>query len=116
MTLRNFDRFLSEDEYLLQRQLTVTDNDMAYAIVLCVVILGGICICIKINSWVTAAKRTDQELNETRADHFGGEDDDEETPPPKTPKKKKKKKDKPSSEKIEKSSSKKKTTQESSKS
>jgi hypothetical protein len=108
MPLRNFDRDLSEDEYLLERQLSVTDNDMAYAIVLCVVILGGICMCIKINSWVTAAKRADQELNEARADHFGGDDDDEEAPPLKTTKKeKKKKKKKLSSEKKEKSSLKK---------
>lgn len=121
MALRNFKP--SEDEYhFIERQLSVQDNDMVFAIVLCVIILGGICLCIKINSWVTAAKLRDRELNDARVDWVGGkEDDDEEALSPSKPPKKdkaKKKKKHPSSddEKTEKRLSKSEALQESAKS
>ena len=104
----------------MDRQLSATDNDMVFAIILCVVILGGICVCIKLNSWITAAKLRDREINEARVDWVGGVEDeinDEEIPPPKPHKKSKKKKQKSSKEKADKHSSKKESSvQESAKS
>lgn len=113
MPLRNFDNAPSEDEYYMERRLSVKDNDMAFALVLCVIILGGICACIKINSWVTAAKMRERELNDARAEQVGGDDDEEETIPPSKPPKKKKKK---SSEERDKNLSKNELLQESAKS
>lgn len=78
-----------DDEDLMERGLAVKDNDMVFAIVLCVLVLGGICICIKVNSWIAAAKANDRELNERRADHVGWQNDDEEEAAP-TPLKKSK--------------------------